>query len=169
MLFTVRPATQDDLDRFLDLIEIVAAERIYIGTEAPIDRERHRQRFGERLASESEAELLAVAADEIAGTIGLRDRRGLVQFGMLVAPDWRGRGIGRALMQAGLDWALDRGAYKMELQVWPHNAAAIGLYEKFGFVKEGYLHKHWRRRSGELWDAVIMGLLLEPGGVQADA
>ena len=168
MPFTVRPATEADLDRWLDLFESVAAERIYIGTETPLDRERQRQRFTERLASGSEAELVAVDGHEIVGMIGLGDRRGLVHFGMLVAPGRRGRGIGTALMRAGLDWARARGAHKMELQVWPHNTSAIELYEKFGFVREGYLIKHWKRRNGELWDAVIMGLLLEPAAA-ADA
>lgn len=26
---------------------------------------------------------------------------------------------------------------------------------------KGYLRKHWRRKSGELWDSVVMGLVLE--------
>jgi RimJ/RimL family protein N-acetyltransferase len=53
------------------------------------------------------------------------------------------------------------GAHKIALQVWPHNAAALALYERFGFRREGYLTGHYRRRSGELWDAVVMGLRLD--------
>jgi RimJ/RimL family protein N-acetyltransferase len=49
----------------------------------------------------------------------------------------------------------------MALQVWPHNAAAIALYERFGFERECYLRRHYRRRSGELWDAIVMGLRLD--------
>lgn len=168
MAVTVRSATEADLQQFLDLLEVVAAERIYIGTEAPLDREHHRESFRARLASRSEAELLAVDEGEIVGMIGLTDRGGLVGLGMLVVPDRRGRGIGTALMRAGLDWARSRGAHKVELQVWPHNTAAIRLYENFGFVQEGYLTRHWKRRDGELWDAVIMGLLLEPGAPAGD-
>jgi ribosomal protein S18 acetylase RimI-like enzyme len=44
--------------------------------------------------------------------------------------------------------------------VWPHNAAAIALYRKYGFVEEGHRVKQIRRQSGELWDIVEMGLLL---------
>ena len=29
------------------------------------------------------------------------------------------------------------------------------------FQREGYLTRHYRRRSGELWDAIIMGLRLD--------
>jgi ribosomal protein S18 acetylase RimI-like enzyme len=41
-----------------------------------------------------------------------------------------------------------------------HGAAAIALYRKFGFVEEGRRVKQYRRQSGELWDAVNIGLLL---------
>jgi RimJ/RimL family protein N-acetyltransferase len=44
--------------------------------------------------------------------------------------------------------------------VFAHNAAAIALYRKFDFVEEGLRVKHFRRASGELWDAYEMGLLL---------
>ena len=60
-----------------------------------------------------------------------------------------------------IDQARTAGAHKVALQVWPHNAAAIALYERFGFQREGYLTRHYRRRSGELWDAVVMGLPLD--------
>jgi ribosomal protein S18 acetylase RimI-like enzyme len=39
-------------------------------------------------------------------------------------------------------------------------STAIGLYRKSGFVEEGRRVKHYRRASGELWDALEMGLLL---------
>ncbi len=37
---------------------------------------------------------------------------------------------------------------------------AIALYRKNGFVEEGLRVKQYRRASGELWDAILMGLLL---------
>jgi ribosomal protein S18 acetylase RimI-like enzyme len=79
---------------------------------------------------------------------------------MLVARDWRGRGVGSALMAAAIEWARDEGLHKLTLAVFPHNAAGIALYRKFGFVDEGLRVRHFRRASGELWDALEMGLLL---------
>jgi RimJ/RimL family protein N-acetyltransferase len=52
--------------------------------------------------------------------------------------------------------------HKLSLEVFPSNEAAIALYRKFGFVEEGRLRSHYRRQSGELWDVLVMGLLLEP-------
>lgn len=157
----VRPMAPDDLDDFLDLLEIVAAEQRYTGTEAPIDREAKRARYLQGLSSDRYGSLLATDRNgRIVGEIGLKDMRGLVEIGMLVAPEHRGEGIGSTLLRAGLDWARMRHAYKMTLQVWPHNEAARRLYQKFGFVEEGYLKRQWKRRNGEIWDSVVMGLQL---------
>ena len=79
---------------------------------------------------------------------------------MAVAREWRGRGVGSALMAAGIEWARERGLHKLCLAVFPHNDAGIALYRKFGFVEEGRRVKQIRRQSGELWDTVEMGLLL---------
>ena len=49
---------------------------------------------------------------------------------------------------------------KLELHVFPHNEAAIALYERFGFVREGYRRNHYRR-AGELIDAVLMAYEVE--------
>ncbi|HET9558925.1 MAG TPA: GNAT family N-acetyltransferase, partial [Actinomycetota bacterium] len=106
--------------------------------------------------------LVAEAGGELVGQLGLHlARYGVAELGMAVAAGWRGRGVGRALVAEGIDRARAAGAHKIDLQVWPHNAAAIALYERFGFEREGYLRRHYRRRSGELWDAVIMGLRLD--------
>jgi ribosomal protein S18 acetylase RimI-like enzyme len=86
---------------------------------------------------------------------------GVADLGMLVAAGWRGRGVGSALLAEGIERARAAGAHKIALQVWPHNRAALALYERFGFRREGLLRRHYRRRSGELWDAVVMGLPLD--------
>lgn len=64
-------------------------------------------------------------------------------------------------MDAAVGWARESGLHKLVLQVWPHNERARALYRKFGFVEEGYLRRHYRRRNGQLWDAVMMGLVLD--------
>jgi ribosomal protein S18 acetylase RimI-like enzyme len=79
---------------------------------------------------------------------------------MAVDREWRGLGVGSALLAAAIEWARERGLHKLSLGVFAHNAAGIALYRKFGFVEEGRRLKHYRRASGELWDAIDMGLLL---------
>jgi len=61
---------------------------------------------------------------------------------------------------AAIDRARTEGLHKLTLDVFPHNAAGIALYRKFGFVEEGRRVGHYRRASGELWESIVMGLLL---------
>jgi RimJ/RimL family protein N-acetyltransferase len=82
---------------------------------------------------------------------------GLYELGMWIGSEHRGRGAGSALVEACIKWAEQQGAHKISLQVWPHNEPARALYRKYGFEEEGYLKRHWRRKSGEIWDSVVMG------------
>ena len=50
-----------------------------------------------------------------------------------VTKRFRGQGIGRRLMNHALDWANERGADEIELEVWERNHGAIALYEKLGY------------------------------------
>jgi RimJ/RimL family protein N-acetyltransferase len=158
----VRDATLGDLDALVALVVAVAGEGRWIATEAPVDLEARRRRVAEDIEGEDGVVLVAEAGGAPVGQLGLHlARYGVADLGMLVAAGWRGRGVGAALLAAGVERARAAGAHKVALQVWPHNTAAIALYERFGFEREGYLRRHYRRRSGELWDAVVMGLRLD--------
>ena len=161
--FVVRPLRRDELDELYDLLEAVAEERRWISAEPPIPRERYREQMLRSFDDPLCLSVVAVAGDDrIVGELsafGREDRP--AEIGMSVAKDWRGRGVGTSLMQTCVDWACERRIHKLALQVWPHNDAALRLYEKFGFEREGVLRAHYRRQSGELWDAIVMGRLLE--------
>jgi RimJ/RimL family protein N-acetyltransferase len=161
--FIVRRTTVDDIDDQFDLMDAVAAERRWIGTEPPIDRAARRPRWEAQINDESKGvSFMAEADGRLIGCIGLElTPYGVVDLGMFVADGWRGKGVGSALMEAAVAWARNSPAHKMALSLWPHNEAARALYDKFGFVEEGILRRHYRRQSGELWDAVVMGLLLD--------
>jgi RimJ/RimL family protein N-acetyltransferase len=81
--------------------------------------------------------------------------RHVADLGLIVAATHRRRGIGTALLDAALEWARESGVRKLELHVFPWNEAAIALYERFGFVREGYRHAHYRR-GDEYVDAILM-------------
>jgi RimJ/RimL family protein N-acetyltransferase len=157
----IRATTEADLGAALDLMEAVAREERWIATEAPIDREERAARWREGFDRDDVASFVADADGRIVGSAGISGGGAVPPYlGMFVDEEWRGRGIGGALLEACIEWARSSGAHKVQLEVWPDNVAAISLYEKYGFVREGYLVKHYRRQSGELWDSVVMGLLL---------
>ena len=56
---------------------------------------------------------------------------------LLVDPDHRGRGIGRSLMLALIEAAVDRGARHLTLEVRRHNHAARSLYAGLGMAPVG--------------------------------
>jgi ribosomal protein S18 acetylase RimI-like enzyme len=57
---------------------------------------------------------------------------------LYVVPDRRGRGLGRALMDAAIEYARARGADRMDLGTSEDDVAARGLYESLGFTnREG--------------------------------
>jgi putative acetyltransferase len=84
----------------------------------------------------------------------------VADVGLMVAFDARRQGVGTALMQAAVGWAREAGVRKLELHVFPWNAAAIALYETFGFEREGYRKRHYRR-GGEFADAILMAYEIE--------
>jgi ribosomal protein S18 acetylase RimI-like enzyme len=153
--FQIRPARDEDRLQLALQFAAVAEERDGIATEPPVDVDA-------RAASWTiEGTLVAVAGAEIIGSLVLEpSRHGFGEIGMAVAREWRGRGVGSALLAAAIEWARDRGLHKLSLGVFAHNTPAIELYRKFGFVEEGRRIKQYRRSSGELWDAIEMGLLL---------
>ena len=153
--FQIRPARDDDRLPLAVLFAAVAEERDGIATEPPVDIEARAANWT------LDGDLVAVAAGQVVGSIHVgASRHGYGEIGMAVAREWRGRGVGSALMAAAIDRARERGLHKLTLGVFPHNEAAIALYRKFHFVEEGRLIQHIRRANGELWDLIEMGLLL---------
>jgi ribosomal protein S18 acetylase RimI-like enzyme len=56
-------------------------------------------------------------------------------WGMWVAPEARGRGIGRRLINAAIEFAADGGAERLTLWVVDDNEAARAVYASAGFRK----------------------------------
>jgi RimJ/RimL family protein N-acetyltransferase len=155
--FMVRLARAGDGRAMAELFAAVAQERDGIATEPPVDVRQRTAQF----ARGADTSLVAVAGGYIIGMLHIEvSRFGFGELSMLVDRDWRGRGVGSALLLAAIDWARDHGLHKLSLEVFAHNGSAIALYRKSGFVEEGRRIRQYRRASGELWDSIIMGLAL---------
>jgi len=81
--------------------------------------------------------------------------RHVADLGLMVAEKSRRQGVGRMLLDEAVAWARASGIRKIELHVFPWNEPAIGLYESFGFEREGYRKEHYAR-AGEYVDAILM-------------
>jgi RimJ/RimL family protein N-acetyltransferase len=155
MTFAVRAMRDEDRLPDARAFAAVAEERDGIAGEPPVDVEV----FAERTKVDSA--FVAVVGNDVIGSLHLYPSSfGYAEIGMYVLKEWRGRGVGSALIEAAIEWSRAEGLHKLSLSVFPHNEAAIALYRKFGFVEEGRRVKQMRRQSGELWDLIDMGLLL---------
>lgn len=71
---------------------------------------------------------------------------GVAIFGNVVSrPSHRGQGLGRAVMDAALNWSRDAGAVTAGIQVAGGNDPAISLYKSLGFG-DGYDYDYRRPR-----------------------
>jgi RimJ/RimL family protein N-acetyltransferase len=79
------------------------------------------------------------------------------EFGICLAKEYWGHGIGKVILENILAWADTVGIKKISLTVVETNIKAIQLYKRYGFVEEGLLIKDRIHRDGKYYNTVLMG------------
>ena len=88
-------------------------------------------------------------------------RRHVGTIGLSIHREWRGIGLGTAIMQTMIDWAAAHPHIeKLLLGVWGQNANAIALYRKMGFVEEGRKIRDVKYANGYYDDCILMAKML---------
>lgn len=170
MTFHIREAAPDDARALLTYMKELLAEP---GIHLPADAdeftytEDDERRMIERHAEADNSVWLVAEADgELIGCLNCtggsyRAMRHQVTLGISIAKPWRGKGVGRALMNHAIAWAKESGIVnRIELTVHTANTPAIRLYEDLGFVTEG-TRRRYVYKQGRYDDALLMGLLLD--------
>src|SRR5947208_7733736 len=85
--------------------------------------------------------------------------RFVADFSIYVERAWRGRGVGRAMLEALIELARTHGFHKLVLSAFPFNAGGEALYEKLGFRTVG-VYREQGRLDGKWVDTIIMEKLL---------
>ncbi len=159
----VRPAVPADAARLVALASAVASEAEgWLLADAGWRSVGEERRYIRAVQRHPDAALLvAERGAEIVGRLSIvRDPHPssahVADLGLMVAAPRRRRGIGSALMCAAEVWARRAEISKLELHVFPHNHAALALYAKLGYQREGLRVDHYRRPDGELLDAILM-------------
>jgi RimJ/RimL family protein N-acetyltransferase len=75
---------------------------------------------------------------------------------VLVAPAWRGKGLGRELIRQCFAQALQLGLRKLVAQMTVDQVAAIAVFEELGFRAEALLRDHVQDREGQLHDLALL-------------
>jgi len=168
LAITIRRAVPDDADAFAAAF---SEEDIYSGTlQLPYpSRELWRKRITE--FPDGDHLLVAEVDGRVVGNAGLHRagtsprRAHVMNLGLTVHPDWQGRGVGRALLQALADLA-DKWlpVMRIELTVYTDNERAIALYRGFGFEIEG-THSGYALRDGRYVDTHTMARVRRKPGI----
>lgn len=84
---------------------------------------------------------------------------GVAEFSVYVAREARGRGAGRAAMEALISACEERGIWKLVSRVFPENEASRRLLARVGFREVGTYRRHGKL-DGEWRDTVIVERLI---------
>lgn len=154
----IRYVVPDDVEHIIDLLDEVAVERLWIGTEPGFNRERRRAQILDAIAHPDETPCwVARDGDVLIGSIDVfHHQHAGPTIGMLVRASHRRRGIGEALLECTFSWAREHGVAALSLHVFPHNKAARALYKKAGFREVERFERDVKRQSGEVWDVILM-------------
>jgi len=143
--FTIKPGRKEDVAAAARLWmqsaeEHTAHDRVY---ETAPGAEKTMRRFLSDVANSGYSFLFVAAeGDRTVGFISGELRQGSPTFlpktwasvdDVFVEPEYRNRGVGRALLQSVQSWAQERGADGITLQVAAANARGRKFYEDLGF------------------------------------
>jgi RimJ/RimL family protein N-acetyltransferase len=144
---TIRSATEADAEKINSLVAEVFKTSTYLITLpeefSSFSEDQQKERIGKYHGDEGGLLLVAEYGSELIGTIDFQNgKRKRIShkgsFGMSVRSTWRGKGVGAFLLQGLIDWVKAHPSIEViQLGVLEENAAAIALYEKFGFEKTG--------------------------------
>lgn len=116
--------------------------------------------------NEKDVEILAIVEGRVVGTAGIEaignriKVRHRADFGISIARDFWGLGIGTALMNACIQCARKAGFTQLELQVVEENKRGLSLYEKVGFTVYGVNPRGFRSKDGHFQAVKLMLLEL---------
>ena len=155
----IRPLTVADAQAFWDLRLRAFTESPGSFNTSPDEARAHPLAEVERVLrgeTGSPSDIVLGAFDpELCGHFGLRRelRRKVAHratlWGLYVAPEVRGGGLGHRLLQAVLDHArLQPGLLIVELTVMADNQQALGVYRRLGFQRYGYQRRAVKAENG---------------------
>ncbi len=126
MEITVRSLKEEDIPRLAE----IEAESFSMPWSA--------QDFRDLLSHSYCNYVVALADGQLAGCSGFSNICGVANIdNVVVAADFRGQGIGQRMLEELIRLGEAESVEAFTLEVRVSNAAAIHIYEKFGFVSEG--------------------------------
>ena len=161
--YQIVPIAEQHIPGFCATVDVVARERKYLAfLEAPPLEDV--TGFVRGNMERGYPQFVVLSRRMVAGWCDVIPNRSRVIYshggtlGIGLLPDFRGRGIGRQLMQRAIDAAFAFGLTRIELTVREGNVNAIALYKSLGFETEG-LHRNAVCIEGQYENLYSMALL----------
>jgi RimJ/RimL family protein N-acetyltransferase len=166
MEIKVVPIQERYADGFHACLDAVAREKKYLAMQEAPPMENVLQFVRENVEGDL-AQFLALEGERVVGwcdaialKMGTFQHTATVGMGLL--KDFRGRGIGRRMLESTIAKAFGNGIERIELTVYDSNLNAIGLYRKLGFREEGKMIRK-AKIDGAYHDLIVMALFKDPG------
>ena len=165
----LRSGTEADAQAVIDNFNLTHGETDYLLScpdENSFNVEQEGKFLKEKAESKNEVEILAVVNQTVVGTAGIDavgtkfKLRHRAEFGVSVAEEYWGLGIGGALLDACVECARAAGFAQLELDVVADNSRAISMYRKAGFVEFGRNPRGFYSRTAGFQELVHMRLEL---------
>jgi L-amino acid N-acyltransferase len=140
MSISIRPAAHADLPAILAIYNDAVLNTTASYDLEPSTLEQRVAWFDDRLRHGFPV-LVADAGGEVVafGSYGkFREKPGYrytIEHSLYVAPEWRGRGVGRSMLQALIELAQAAGKHSMIGGIDATNSASIALHTSLGFVE----------------------------------
>lgn len=136
--FEIATASLEDIPQLVELLD----QLFSIEKDFHPDRERQ-ERGLSLLIAQPERGVIKIARDAEGKAMGMVSAQLVVSTAqgapsawvedMVVSPEHRGAGTGKALLQSVLDWARQQGATRAQLLVDTENEPALGYYRHLGW------------------------------------
>jgi phosphinothricin acetyltransferase len=160
----IRDATAADAARVCQIYNQGIEDRVAtLETELRTPEER-RQWLAARgprhpvLVAEADGEVVGWGSLNVFNTRRAYDH--VADFSLYVERGWRGRGVGRQLLEALVARARALGYHKLVLSAFPWNEAGMAAYRRAGFREVG-IYREQGRLDGQWVDTIVMEKILE--------
>ncbi|MHB1145755.1 MAG: GNAT family N-acetyltransferase [Thiobacillus sp.] len=133
----ITPASEADIPELIELLGVLFS----IEQDFTPDTDKQRRGLAALLASSGGH--IAIARDQAARAVGMATAQLVISTAegapsawiedVVVREDWRGQGLGRALLDAVLAWARARGAVRAQLLADLDNTPALAFYDRLAW------------------------------------
>jgi len=164
MTVTIRRARQEDISGIIGVIRQVTSEKRYVVAESV-----EQQLSGDSTLMETDLEnqcfFVATVEDEVIGWCGLEipemDKLShTAQLTLGVLEEYRGKDIGKHLLERGLGWGEENDLHKVYNSIPSVNTTAIEFLEQHGWETEAVRGDHYVI-DGEFVDEMMMAKTFE--------